>query len=337
MDLNGYMAIMRPAIENELEAAVNLSSKVDDPDMLEMVRYHMGWSGAKAVKEAQGKRIRPILLLLTVVVTKGDWKKALPAAAGVELLHNFSLVHDDIEDASDLRHGRPTLWKKWGAPLAINTGDAIYSMAYQSILQLDQYFPAEVCNKAVKILVGACQELTYGQHLDISFEKALDLDLEGYWPMVRGKTGALLAACSQLGGLLSGVNQERLEHLQQFGYSLGYAFQILDDILGIWGEETLIGKSAESDLVSGKKTLPILYGLKMNGEFADLWKRGSVAHEDAKKAADLLESDGAKAFAIEQANHYTNLAIYHIDAAIPNQLASKPLKELADLLLRRNY
>ena len=135
------------------------------------------------------------------------WQSALPAAAAVELVHNFSLVHDDIQDNSDKRRGRPTTWVKWGVPMAINVGDALFVMSNQAIIDLKENYPAEIVVKAAEILHNTCLDLTRGQFLDMSYEERMDLTVEDYWPMVSGKTAALLSACCHIGSLLGGADE----------------------------------------------------------------------------------------------------------------------------------
>ena len=220
----------------------------------------MGWTGEGAGPQAAGKRIRPLLTLLGVASIKEDykngngdsnvnWLHAVSVAASVELIHNFSLVHDDIQDNSELRRGRKTAWVKWGAPMAINVGDALFVIANQSALDLKEHYPAEMVVRAASILNDCCLDLTRGQYLDMSYEERTDLAMDDYWPMISGKTSALLSACTQIGALLGYAQDEQIELYRLFGYHLGLAFQVQDDILGIWGDEALTGKSTASDLV----------------------------------------------------------------------------------------
>ncbi len=202
MSLNELTSHMLPAIEAELQRQV---ARLDQPrtrPFHEMLTYHMGWSGEGAGPEATGKRIRPLLVLLTAAGCGADWKPALPAAAAVELIHNFSLVHDDVQDNSDKRRGRPTVWVRWGVPMAINVGDALFVLANQALLDLSPHYPAETVLQASRILQATCLDLTRGQYLDMSYQGRKDLQIEDYWPMIGGKTAALLAACTALGALL---------------------------------------------------------------------------------------------------------------------------------------
>ncbi len=323
-------------IESELQRQV---SRLDSPrtqPFHEMLTYHMGWTGDGAGPEATGKRIRPLMLLLCTSACGATWEPALPAAAAVELVHNFSLVHDDIQDNSDKRRGRPTTWVKWGMPMAINVGDALFVLSNQAIIDLNEYYSPDVIVKAAEILHDTCLDLTRGQFLDMSYEERNDLSVDDYWPMVAGKTAALLSACCHIGALLGGADEAKQESYRSFGHYLGIAFQVQDDILGIWGNESLTGKSAASDLVEGKNSLPVLAGLGRNGKFAARWKQGPIQAEEVEDVARLLTNEGGYETAYEASKQMTDLALLNLYEADPQGEAGDALYQLADKLLKRN-
>ncbi|MDD2922824.1 MAG: polyprenyl synthetase family protein, partial [Anaerolineales bacterium] len=229
MNLKQHIEIMLPEIETELQNQVARLDEEKTRPFHEMLAYHMGWAGEGAGKDAAGKRIRPLMVLLTAASCGADYRSALPAAAAVELVHNFSLVHDDIQDNSDKRRGRLTVWKKWGAPMAINVGDALFVISNQAMMDLQKTHPADAVLRAASILHDTCLDLTRGQFLDMSYEDRSDLTLEDYFPMIGGKTSALLSACTHIGALLGGASAEERESYCQFGYHLGLAFQVQDD------------------------------------------------------------------------------------------------------------
>jgi geranylgeranyl diphosphate synthase type I len=327
-----------PAIETELQSQI---SRLDNPRTKtyhDMLTYHMGWTGEGAGPEATGKRIRPLLVLLTAAAAgrAETWQSALPAAAAVELVHNFSLLHDDIQDNSEKRRGRPTAWTVWGVAQAINAGDGLLVISNLAITDLTKDYPAETVVQAAQILHNTCLELTRGQYLDISYEKRNDLGVEDYWPMVSGKTAALLAGCCSLGALLGGADEPAQEAYRSFGHYLGLAFQVQDDILGIWGNEAVTGKSAASDLVEGKKSLPVLAGLDKKGKFAERWAQGPIRRQDeVEEVAKLLASESAYTFTHEAAKQMTDLALTSLREADPQGEAADGLNELANKLLGR--
>ena len=323
------------SIESELQRQISRFDTPPTKPFHEMLTYHMGWTGEGAGLEATGKRIRPLLVLLSTASCGADWRSALPAAAAVELVHNFSLVHDDIQDNSEKRRGRPTAWVKWGMPMAINIGDALFVMSNQALIDLNRNYPAEIVVRSAEIFHNTCLELTRGQFLDMSYEERNDLAVEDYWPMISGKTAALLSACCYIGALLGGVDETRQEAYRSFGHYLGLAFQVQDDVLGIWGDEALTGKSAASDLVEGKNSLPVLAGLDANGKFAARWKQGAIRLDEIQELARLLTSEGGYAVATDAAKQMTDLAITSLREADPQGEAGDALFELTDKLLKR--
>lgn len=336
MNLKQHFEVMLPEIEKELQRQVSRLDAANTRQFHEMLTYHMGWTGEGSGKEATGKRIRPLIVLLATASAGGDWMPALPAAAAVELIHNFSLVHDDVQDNSDKRRGRPTVWAKWGVPMAINVGDALFVIAYQAIIDLSKSYPAESVVRAATLLQEACLSLTRGQYLDMSYEERNDLALEDYWPMVGGKTSALLSTCIHIGALLGNAGDAEQEAYRQFGYHLGLAFQVQDDILGIWGDEAVTGKSTASDLVEGKNSLPVLYALGRQGKFAERWKQGPITAAEVKAVADLLEAEGGRAYAEQISEKETQTALGYLTQANPRGAAGESMLELANMLLKRN-
>jgi geranylgeranyl diphosphate synthase type I len=326
---------MLSSIEAELRRQVDRLDEAHTASYHEMLTYHMGWTGAGAGPEATGKRIRPLLVLLTAASCGADWRAALPAAAAVELVHNFSLVHDDIQDNSDKRRGRTTVWVKWGMPMGINAGDGLFVLSNLAITDLAGAYPAEVVVEAARTLHATCLDLTRGQFLDMSFEKRDDVRVEDYWPMISGKTAALLSCCCSIGALLGGADEPTREAYRSFGHSLGLAFQIQDDILGIWGDEAVTGKSAAIDLVEGKKSLPILYGLGKNGPFAARWKQGPIRQEEVEELARKLAAETAYSYAQDAAVQMTDMAVNSLREADPQGEAGEVLIALADRLLKR--
>ena len=337
---------MLQVIEEELQLQVGRLDQPRTKRFHEMLTYHMGWTGKGSGAEAAGKRIRPLLVLLSTASLldvqkrneKGivlNWLHAKSAAAAIELIHNFSLVHDDIQDNSDKRRGRNTVWVNWGAPMAINVGDALFVIANQAILDLAEHYSSNIIVKASTILNNSCLDLTRGQFLDMSYEERKDLSTEDYWPMIGGKTSALLSACTHIGALLGNAGEAEQEAYRQFGHHLGLAFQVQDDILGIWGDESLTGKSAASDLVEGKNSLPVLYALGRHGKFSERWNSGPITMSEVSLVAALLEEEGARRYAEEVSEMETQKALEYLSKANPRGEAGETILKLANMLLKR--
>lgn len=326
---------MLSAIEIELKRQVERLDQSRTELFHSMLTYHMGWSGNGAGPEATGKRIRPLLVLLVIMARGEEWLRAVPAASAIELIHNFSLVHDDIQDRSEKRRGRDTVWKKWGVPMAVNVGDAIFVIANLAMLDLIDHYPSEIVVRVTKVLLDSCLDLTRGQFLDMSYENRSDLDIEDYWPMIQGKTSALLAACTKIGAILAGADEGTIENFYLFGKYLGLAFQVQDDFLGIWGNEALTGKSAASDLVDGKKTLPTLYGIHQGKKFAKRWREGPIRSDEVEAIAQILTDEGAREYTLREAQRLSNLALESMHRAAPDKIANEKLADLVNRLLYR--
>ena len=244
------------------------------------MHYHLGWVDTQfqPVQSNPGKLLRPTLLLLAYEAS-GAWglatdekstaylRRALPAAAAVELTHNFTLIHDDIEDGDAERRHRPTLWKQWGIPQALNTGDGMFSLSRLTLWGvLDEGVGGLVAAHLGAALDRACLILSEGQYLDISFEQRLDISVAMYVDMIQRKTGALMACAAEMGGLLGTHDQETIESLRRFGWAMGIAFQVRDDILGVWASTAELGKTPAGDVYRRKKSLPILHALEHGSE-----------------------------------------------------------------------
>ncbi len=226
-----------------------------------MMAYHMGWVNEDLVpaQRPAGKRLRPMLVLLVCHAMGLDVMRALPAAASVEILHNYSLIHDDIEDFDEIRRHYPTVWKIWGPGLAINAGDGMHACAFRAMQDLTQHgFEPSVVLEAVAMLARTCVQLTEGQFLDLKYEDCDFITLSEYFQMVKGKTAALFATCLEVGALLSGCSPEVRQLFRQAGQQAGYVYQIRDDLAGIWDPREQTGKVACKDIIHRKKSFPIV-------------------------------------------------------------------------------
>jgi geranylgeranyl diphosphate synthase type I len=324
-------------LDAEMRAVI--ASAPPAPEFDVMLQYPLGWMDEHGAPYSQptGKRIRPLVLLLCSEAAGGDWQHALPAAAAVELLHNFTLLHDDIQDDSPIRHGRPTVWKIWGRANAINAGDALFTLSYIALHKLERATPAKTVLAIWRVFNETMLDLTRGQHLDMRFEHQPSVTVDEYISMIRGKTAALLAACSQIGGLVGSGDIERAQHFADFGLNLGIAFQIHDDILGIWGDPKVTGKSTATDILAKKKSLPVLYGLECSKALNDVYARPHFNDNDVAEAIALLDQTGARDYAVQQENVYYHDALQSLDAAKPQGEAGEQLRALAAWLFERSF
>lgn len=332
-----------PAVDREIRAVL----RADGDDYARtgqlfwpMIHYHMGWVTADLQPDSasSGKRIRPLLCLLSCDVAGGDWEQAVPAGAAVEILHNFSLVHDDIQDESPTRRGRATLWTIWGTAQAINTGDAMFALSHLALNRLSlRGVDPSITVRALRRFDETSVALTQGQHVDMNFETRSGVSVDEYLAMITGKTAVLLAHCAELGAMVAGADDRRIEHFAAFGRELGLAFQIQDDILGIWGDEALTGKSAATDIVTRKKSLPVLYGLAQSPGLKALYAGETGGEDFVVEVVAALEELGGRDFAQEQATLHSDRALEHLAAANPAGPAAEALYELAHMLLQRQH
>jgi geranylgeranyl diphosphate synthase, type I len=342
MNLPEAFTTYLPAIETEMRAVLATPDAVL-AQHYGMLQYHMGWLDAelRPADQPAGKRIRPVLCLLACAVCGGDPQQALPAAAGLELLHNFSLLHDDIEDNSFTRRHRPTAWTVFGLPQALNAGDAMFSLAHMAFYRLSErgVSPATAL-EALRVFDAMCVALTEGQYLDMDFETRANVEIHDYFRMIQGKTGALLGAAPQIGALIAGAGPDVIAACRRYGQALGMAFQLQDDVLGIWGAEDVTGKSAASDILSKKKSLPVLHALadeRIGPELAALYAGPAFTTSEVPAVLALLDAAGSRAFTESRAREATAEAHHALRDAEPalSHDAQAPLHELLDMLLGR--
>jgi geranylgeranyl diphosphate synthase type I len=310
-----------------------------------MMQYHLGWTdeALRPIRANTGKRLRPMLCLLSCQALGGDIEQALPAAAAVELIHNFSLVHDDIQDGSLTRRGRRTVWDVWGMAQGINVGDGLFVLARLALHRLGDCGVLPVRQQAATLALDqACLALCEGQYFDISFEDRLDVDLDQYLWMIRHKTAVLLATSAQLGALIATEDSDQVTHLYRFGESLGMAFQIQDDILGAWGDEQATGKSAATDIRDKKKTLPVIYALHQTFDrsagqsLGELYAQSGPLDEAGIEAAlALLDQLNARQYAEDMEAKYYRQALLSLERVGSANAAQASLRQLAASLLGR--
>jgi geranylgeranyl diphosphate synthase, type I len=282
----------------------------------EMIRYHLGLDGSDGPR---GKRMRPLLGLLAYASIAGDHAAALPGAAAVELGHNFSLVHDDIEDGDVERRHRATLWSLHGVPQAINTGDLIFSLSRVALHRLsDLGFSDSKVLRLMRLYDETCVLLCEGQYIDIATSAADEpMTVELYFDMIGRKTAALISASIEAGALLATDDEAVIGRYRRFGWALGLAFQLNDDLLGIWGQADKTGKEP-TDIARHKKTLPVLYAFEHAGpgdraRLAELYARAEPTVPEVDEIVVVLERAGGREFTRTEAHRYRDEALAELD------------------------
>ncbi|HYO43379.1 MAG TPA: polyprenyl synthetase family protein [Candidatus Limnocylindrales bacterium] len=282
----------------------------------EMIRYHLGLDGSSGPR---GKRMRPLLGLLAYTSIAGDHARALPGAAAVELGHNFSLVHDDIEDGDVERRHRATLWAIHGVPQAINTGDLIFSLSRVALHRLtDLGFPDAKVLRLMRLYDNTCVALCEGQYIDIATSTSDEpMTVELYFDMIGRKTAALISASIEAGALLATDDEDVISGYRRFGWSLGLAFQINDDLLGIWGQEQKTGK-VPTDVARHKKTLPVLYAFEHatpadRTRLTELYAKPEPTDPEITEIVSILERSGAADFTRAEAQRHRDACLAELD------------------------
>jgi len=328
------------ALETELRSLVVSTDPAYDA-YYGMFKYHLGWTDTQfaPAKTDAGKRIRPLVCLLTCEAICGDWHPALPVAAAIELVHNFSLIHDDIEDQSDARRGRTTVWKVWGLAQGLNAGDGMFMLARLALDRMPQRgAAADKCADINLEFDATTLKLCHGQFLDLSFESRLDVTIEEYLRMIRGKTAALVSTSAKLGAIIGTDNATLVDTFARFGENLGLAFQITDDILGIWGDPAITGKSAATDILSKKKSLPAIIGLthpQHGAALREIYSQPQLSPDDVTRVLGLLDTVEARQHTQKRADEFRAAALTALEATGLHNGAMDHLREITEAMTKR--
>ena len=339
----GMFRRYRKPIVNAMRSYLSM----DDISVYDKLRYYMGWvdiDGTPCVA-VEGKALRPTLCLFACKATGGNIKEAIPAAVALEFLHNFSLIHDDIQDCDETRHHRPTMWKVWGIPKALVAGNILRIIADRC---LEDLVDKEGIKKGQAIyvmglLTEAYLEMIEGQYLDLWYEGRPDIKIADYLKMISHKTGALIRCALNLGASIGTCNTETVEAFRSFGKSLGYIFQIRDDMLGVWGDESATGKPVGADVRRKKNSLPVVYAMShTEGEDNRLLmeiysQEGLLNDRNVSVVLDLMDGINTREYAQNLAEKYGNRAIEAISGiGLPPKIIQEA-EELIEFLLLREH
>jgi geranylgeranyl diphosphate synthase type I len=288
--MSSDLAVLKDQFEVSLKQFVLDRAPESLPGLREMVSYHFGWNDPSS---KAGKRLRPMLLLTSSEFFGHQPVDLMPAAVAMEVLHNYTLVHDDIEDQGQTRFGRECMWRRYGLAQALNVGDFLSMMAYDIFHEvLSAVDPADFA-KAYSIFCQATLDVFRGQYLDMYFETEKSVSVDQYLEMIRLKTSRLISASMRIGAILAGADEAADLYLEEIGEHAGLAFQIQDDYLGIWGDTASTGKSNLTDLTTRKKTYPILLGLAESVAFKAAWETNPQITPDlARQLAGMLSEAG---------------------------------------------
>ena len=301
------------------------------------------YEASRHLLAAGGKRLRPYLVMKACELVGGDPDLAVPYAAALEVLHNFTLVHDDIMDNDSIRRGVQTVHARWGVPIAIASGDLLFAKVYEAMYRpsIRGELPSDRVVACIERVTDAAIAICEGQVLDMSYPNISEVSEKDYALMVGSKTSALFKACAEVGAIVGGGDQDQVERVGSFAYDAGIAFQIVDDVLGATADEKTLGKPVGSDLREGKKTLFIIHALKNSSpkdKAAILKVLGSesASSSDVEAANKVLLDSGSLDYAKETARKYAGSARAMLDA-FPDSVAKDDLLEMVDYFMTRTH
>ncbi len=283
--------------------------------------------------DAGGKRLRPSAMLLAAEAAGGIAENVLPAAVAIEMIHNFTLVHDDIMDKADIRRGIPTVHRMWGVPKAIITGDALFSKAIE-VLSCANSEPSHII-ESIKLLSNTCTDVCEGQWMDMNFQGRNDVKEEEYLSMVEKKTAVLFAAALKIGAILSGANRDVSQALWDFGRLAGTGFQIYDDVIDLITPDEILGKAQGGDIIEGKSTLIVIHALS-NGVIIDALGKSNASRCEVSSAITALKDSGSIDYAMNKAISFVEEGKSALEI-LPDSKAKNILIGLADYMIARKY
>ena len=342
--LPGMFSRYKSSVEKGLYDAV---PGADNFEAYRLLRYHLGWvdrqGGPLDTSVTQGKALRPTLCLFACNALADDYSQSLPAAAAVELIHNFSLVHDDIQDQDVERRHQPTVWHLWGISKALWSGNAMQCIGDLSMLNVagQSISPATVL-RVSEILTESYLEMIQGQCLDLNFESRTDIKADEYLYMIACKTGALIRCALQIGALLATEDETAVKAFAEFGNHLGQVFQIRDDYLGIWGDQATLGKATDSDIRRRKKSYPVVFALERASgtameDLLRIYGQEELEEDDVQRVMAVLDEVGSQEYSQRLTEAAAARALEALKPVSLPRWAQTEAEELVDFLARREY
>lgn len=337
-----YRSQIAAALREELQPQ---ESSNDVTAVYDMLRYYMGWADTdgKPIVATEGKFLRPTLCLFACQVTGGSVEQAMPAAVALELIHNFSLIHDDIQDQDETRHHRKTLWPVWGIPKALVAGNVLRVVADSSLKELVcRGVEPDTALGVARLLTEAYLEMIEGQYLDLSFEGQPDLGMNDYLGMIARKTGALIRCAFTMGALIGSGDKATADAFRASGKALGFIFQVRDDVLGVWGDEETTGKPVGADIRRKKNSFPVVHAMSQakGAEkkcLLDIYKQDEVVESDVDRVLQIMEKAETRDFAHTMATEHGKDATDALESVDLEPSARAEIDEMIHFLLVREH
>ena len=333
--------------QGSIGTALRRGLSVGCTGLCDMLRFHMGWGDAHGnrIQGSGGKGLRPTLCLIVCEATGGDVRRAIPAAVALEYVHNFSLIHDDIQDRDETRHGRPTLYWQWGMPRALVAGNFLRVIADSTVQELvdsglDEYLALDVASTLTRAYI----EMIEGQYMDLDFEGRKDVGVQQYLNMISRKTGALFRCSVDLGAMIGTRDEATRTAFHEFGRAIGYLFQIRDDVLGVWGETESTGKPVHADIRRKKNSFPVVHAMSSSSvddvrTIREIYgqEQGEVSDSDVSIVLEIMSRAGTRKAAQDTAAGFRDEALKAMSAVELAPETRNGLEQLADFLLVREH
>lgn len=310
----------------------------------DMLRYYMGWADETGapISAMTGKAVRPTLCLFGCEAVGGSLRQALPAAVALEFIHNFSLVHDDIQDEDETRHNRKTLWAVWGKPKALVSGNVLRVVADTALHLLEhEGLGPKRSITAVGLLTESYLEMIEGQYLDLSYEGRPDIGMDDYLRMISRKTGALIRCSLNLGAAVGTDDPGLISAMRECGRALGYVFQIRDDVLGVWGKEEVTGKPVGADILRKKNSYPVVFAMEAatggdRESLASIYSKAELDDEDVESVLTIMDRVGVAEHAQTEATRWADVAVQAITPMELSHWHQEQIEEFTHFLLVRD-
>ena len=329
----------------QIDDALRESLRAQTSSAYSLLHYSMGWADASGRPDdgAAGKALRPTLCLFSCEASGGNVGTAIPAAVALELIHNFSLIHDDIQDRDRVRHHRPTVWAVWGESKALIAGNALRAIADAALERLDNVgVGLSQALEVTGLLTEACLEMIEGQYLDLAFEERADIGTQEYLAMISRKTGSLIRCAMNVGAIIGSSDRLVSDSFREAGRALGLVFQVRDDLLGVWGDPSATGKPVGADIMRKKKSFPVVYAMAQASTeerrlLADIYASDRLGERDVAVVLEVMDRTGVREYAEDLAAEHCEIALERLSNVEMSRESRREVEEIARFLLVREH